>query len=360
MIARRDERRARAARAPAPRAAACASRFAPLLLALVAASCRSAPQPASQPTGASSVVERGPYRLEVRAAPPVAWFGDDVTIEVRVDTPPDVLVRFPAVDAFGDLKPTVVAEPLPAPRENGGLVWTWRLRAALFSAGKIEVPPLAVRYAAATPDGSEPDFVSELVSEPVSVEVRSALTSQDSPIAPRDITGTLAPPPAPPNPWTIAALASLAAAVIAAAVFTARWMMRRRNRPLPPIAPEIWALRALAELSETPWDTPERPREFYYRLTGIVRVYIERKFGLAAPEMTTEEFLLRLARDRDALPYEAARLQAFLRACDLVKYAALEPRREDGQQALGIARAFVDATAAAAQTAAAATGGQAA
>ncbi|RMF81630.1 MAG: hypothetical protein D6744_06940 [Planctomycetota bacterium] len=107
------------------------------------------------------------------------------------------------------------------------------------------------------------------------------------------------------------------------------------------------AMRELAELSSGDHFERGAVREFYYRLSEIVRVYIERKFGLAAPEMTTEEFLVRLARDRSAVPYDADRLRAFLEECDRVKYAAYEPRREDGEQSISAARAFVDATAAA-------------
>jgi hypothetical protein len=122
-------------------------------------------------------------------------------------------------------------------------------------------------------------------------------------------------------------------------------------RPPPPILPEVWALRALAELASYDWVEYARVREYYYRLTEIVRSYVERKFGLAAPDRTTEEFLGMLARRRSALPYDAQRLRDFLEACDVVKYAALEPRREDADGALATARAFVHATAAAASCA---------
>ena len=38
-------------------------------------------------------------------------------------------------------------------------------------------------------------------------------------------------------------------------------------------------------------------QEFHYRTSGIVRGYIERRFGVSAPEMTTEEFLTAAAAD---------------------------------------------------------------
>ena len=62
--------------------------------------------------------------------------------------------------------------------------------------------------------------------------------------------------------------------------------------------------------------------------------------------------LTRFYRERKVqpyAPYDASRLSDFLQACDLVKYAALRPRGEDADQALGTARVFIDATAAATQ-----------
>jgi len=62
-------------------------------------------------------------------------------------------------------------------------------------------------------------------------------------------------------------------------------------------------------------------KEFYLRLTGIVRQYVEDTTGIRAPEQTTEEFL-RDMRTRAVFPPErSARLADFLEAADLVKYA---------------------------------------
>ena len=173
----------------------------------------------------------------------------------------------------------------------------------------------------------------------------------------------------PAEPLSPRAWAAIAGAVVGAAALLGLligWLRRLARRPAPPALPEIWALRALAELEAAGLIDRGRAKQYYYSLSEIVRVYIERKFGLAAPEMTTEEFLGTLARNRGALPYDADRLRDFLQACDLVKYAAFTPRAAEAEQALSIARAFIDATAAAAQQSAAAPdvpreqGGQAA
>jgi hypothetical protein len=87
-----------------------------------------------------------------------------------------------------------------------------------------------------------------------------------------------------------------------------------------------------------------RVREFYYRVSGIVRGYIERRFDIRAPEMTTEEFLASAASDRRFRTVVTEQLDCFLRACDLVKYACREPRSEESDTVLRTAGGFVERT----------------
>jgi hypothetical protein len=82
-------------------------------------------------------------------------------------------------------------------------------------------------------------------------------------------------------------------------------------------------------------------KEFYLRLTGIVRVFIEGKTGLRAPEQTTEEFLRDMrASSRFDGPH-AYRLQEFLTAADLVKYAGQTPDESSITTSVERAREFI-------------------
>jgi hypothetical protein len=86
---------------------------------------------------------------------------------------------------------------------------------------------------------------------------------------------------------------------------------------------------------------------FAYLAAQVVRQYIADRFGLAAPRRTTEEFLNDLLHDEaSVLRGECDALRAFLKSCDLAKFAASS--LDDGQRAelLMAARGFVAATAA--------------
>lgn len=313
--------------------------------------------PAPPPASATDTVERGPLVLTASATPAEAWFGDTIRVELTLRTPRDYRVRFPTPSELPGVQAAAAAPRLPEEQPDGTLLWRQVLTIDALTAGSLEIPPIAVKYAREpqSPD-TEPEFDQELVTGSLRITVKSALTSQDAWQNPRDIHG----PIASAVPMSLAARLAWAAAALAAAglLWAAFLLIRARlRRPKPPIPAEVWALRAMSELAARDLIGAGQLREYYYRLSEIVRGYIERKFALAAPDMTTEEFLRQLEQPGNRLPYDKQRLRTFLEACDIVKYAAYAPEREAADEALASARAFVHATAAAADRAAASTAG---
>ncbi|MFN0134974.1 MAG: hypothetical protein ACKVS9_02530 [Phycisphaerae bacterium] len=305
----------------------------------------SAPPP---PESVTDSAERGPIKLSVTASPKIVQIAEPIRVVITADAPADFAIELPDEKSFPEI--TVAAAPppgVPLALPDGTLRWQREFTLESYAAGALDIPPTVIKYAKKGDAGETPKLDSELATGSLQVEVRSALTSQDAPTKPRDITALLAVPRRPLKPWEIAAICAAAVAVLIGGYVAYRVIRARLLRPPPPIAPEIWALNELATLEREDFFATKRVREFYYRLSEVVRSYIERKFGLAAPEMTTEEFLTRLSRDATALPYDAVKLRVFMESCDLVKYAAWQPTRDDGAGNLSAARAFIDATAAA-------------
>ncbi len=146
----------------------------------------------------------------------------------------------------------------------------------------------------------------------------------------RDIKGVVPVPH--PWWWLWVVLALVVAGVVA-------WWLWKRRKPVltgkTPVAlsPLEVALAALERLRQ---DNPP-VEEFYTRLSDIVRHYIEDRFGLRAPERTTEEFLAEAT-----LPAEhMALLGAFLQEADLVKFARHRPGRQDMERAFAAAETFI-------------------
>ncbi len=313
--------------------------------------------PAPPPASVSDTADRGPLTLTATATPAEAWFGDTIHVELTLRAPREYRVRFPSPSELPGVQAAAAAPQPPAEQADGTRLWRQVLTIDALTAGSLEIPPVAVKYAREpqSPD-AEPEFDQELVTGSLTIAVKSALTSQDAWQTPRDIHG----PIVSDIPVSLATRLAWAAAALAGVIvlFAAILLIRARlRRPRPPIAAEVWALRAMSELAAGDLIGAGRQRDYYYRLSEIVRGYVERKFALAAPDMTTEEFLRQLDQPIARLPYDTQRLRGFLEACDIVKYAAYAPGREAADEALASARAFVHATAAAADRAAASTAG---
>jgi hypothetical protein len=143
---------------------------------------------------------------------------------------------------------------------------------------------------------------------------------------------TLAPTPVKPGLWDILLPAALLGGL-------AWWLIRRHRRPVGPVAqpltpppPPIPAWRqALVLLDELRREKVlERGDfvEFYFRLSMILRFYIELRDGFKAMEMTTGEFRdawLGSHEERDAL-------LKFLREADRIKFAKHLPGPEAAER----------------------------
>jgi LPXTG-motif cell wall-anchored protein len=151
--------------------------------------------------------------------------------------------------------------------------------------------------------------------------------------------------PPQPVPQTTA-IAWLVAAGLAGllALLASALLRKRKHRPVEPrrLTAEEIAQAALAQLLAENLPARGMIKEFYLRLTGIVRQYVEDTTGIRAPEQTTEEFL-RDMRSRAAFPPDrSVQLAEFLEAADLIKYAAQQPGEGQIDRAIARAHEFVN------------------
>lgn len=139
----------------------------------------------------------------------------------------------------------------------------------------------------------------------------------------------------------------LAGAGAAASLAVAWWMMNRPGHveAEPPLPADQWALREIDRLEAE--RLPERGEVdgFFVRLSDVVRTYIERRFGIAAPDQTTQEFLRAAGRNPELAGGHERTLAQFLRTADMVKFAAARPAGTECGRALDAMRGFVRATA---------------
>ena len=84
-----------------------------------------------------------------------------------------------------------------------------------------------------------------------------------------------------------------------------------------------------------------RYKDFYVELTMVVRRYVQRKYGIKAPHLTTEEFFAELQNSNTQTLDNSNTLRRFLESADLVKFAGVEATPEMADEATDSARGYL-------------------
>jgi hypothetical protein len=138
--------------------------------------------------------------------------------------------------------------------------------------------------------------------------------------------------------WTLGLLA------VAALLFLAwRYWQKKREEPAKPeivIPPHERARQRL----QAALKLIHQPRPFCIEVSDAIRVYLEERFELHAPERTTEEFLLELQSSTLLTQDQKQTLGDFLGRCDLVKFARDEPEHYELEALHGVALRLVSET----------------
>ncbi len=112
------------------------------------------------------------------------------------------------------------------------------------------------------------------------------------------------------------------------------------KKRLPPYEEAILALNNLK--SRQLWQNGQH-KEYYSCLTDILRVYIERRFGINAVEMTSSEIMEQIKHNEEALQVKD-QLSEVLEIADFVKFAKMQTLADDNEVAFQRTLNFVEQT----------------
>lgn len=85
-------------------------------------------------------------------------------------------------------------------------------------------------------------------------------------------------------------------------------------------------------------------KEFFIRVSDIARLYMENRFSIHAPHMTTEEFLYYLGISGHLNDAQKIALKEFLNSCDMVKFAKYDPTIKEAMINFDLAKKLVNDT----------------
>lgn len=310
---------------------------------------RTGKQVAPQTTATGPAIDRttrsGPVVARVSLVPASPRIGDPIRLDLVVEAEAGVAVEMPpfgeALGRFLITSFTPRQERLPDGKTRH--VQSYLLEAPM--SGRQRIPPLRIGFSDRRPgpDGS-PDGGGdhELLTEEIPVEITSALPEGEAAAELRGLREALPETPGVRVRWFHVAGGGLVVLLLGG--WRLRQHLRRRAARRARAAAHEIALERLLRLERRGFPAAAEADAWYVELSDTVRRYIEDRYGVRAPELTTEEFL----REAQHLPGMAAshreRLAVFLGTCDRVKFAAYHPVPEESRVALEQARTFVSET----------------
>ncbi len=288
-------------------------------------------------------VERGPVSALIRLEPQKVRIGDSVTLTLEVTAEADVELLMPV---FGEsLERFTILEFVPKERieKTGRSIASQSYRLQALSSGTHNIPPITIEFVDRRPGmrpAPEDEDAYELLTPRISFEVESVL--------PENAGDMLKPPLGPLAPlaetqtrtWPWLALIAVIFA-IAGLLILWRHVAKRVQRQT---ALEL-ALGRLDVLEARPRPDARAMDSFFVELSDLVRRYLEARFALHAPELTTEEFLDIAATSPDLTSEHRGFLQNFLSSADRVKFARHVPAATEVESVLSSVRDFLQQTA---------------
>ena len=203
-----------------------------------------------------------------------------------------------------------------------------------YNTGKIPLKGVKVKYRR---KGN--DIWEEAEVEEKEIEVKSLLAGEKGVLKLKEDAKPVNLP-SKKKPFLLALLLAVIAGTIGLFFY-----QRKKIVELAKLIPahEI-AFKRLAELKVKDFPGKGQWEKFYVELSDIVRRYIEARFAVHAPQMSSEEFLI-FARERDELNRSQKELlREFLLSCDLVKFARYAPVMQEADNAYLAAENFIKET----------------
>lgn len=288
--------------------------------------------------------QSGPVKVTLKLDSDSPLIGDVITLSIQVVAEKDVEVLMPEFGEALDRFMIVDFAPRETIDDRGRTEFTQRYRLQPPYSGKQSIPPILVEFVDRRPgkDAAPPDQDAyEILTDRLDFEVRS--------VVPKTASNDLKPPMGKlrtttetaivTSPWLLAASLIALISIVAIGLFFALRRGHVRRQSAYDVARE-----RLNQLLVQGNKQAASIESFYVELSAIVRRYLEDRFDLRAPELTTEEFLETVKSSPVLTSEHQSLLQGFLTQADLVKFAGFHPDAEATSRSIQAAEKFLEET----------------
>ena len=282
----------------------------------------------------------GKVSATLRADSNQIQIGDQLNIRLTVKYDKNLKVPFPVItDTLGNLE-LISSSKIDTGAEGTATSLSQLYTVSAFDSGEYYAGPVKILFANSA---GEPDSI---FSNDIAVRVNTLDVDTAKPFkaikAPLDV----------PYAWReflpyILIGIWLLVVIIGAAYYMWREQKKKKvlpyQRPKPKDPAHIWARKELQKLEEEKLWQQDEVKLYYTRLTDILRLYMEYRYGWYAMESTTEEMQVEV--EKYNLKEKAKdNLFSILRTADLVKFAKMLPLPDANIKAMESANRLIDFT----------------
>lgn len=320
------------------------------ILAVLPPACTTEPKKTTLPLeqGYTQNITRAPITLKLETNKKELTVADQLELALEAVVPENFDVKFPSYGAsLGDftLRDSQVLPPrMSGSNQNTLVIHQARYLLEPYLAGPYAIPEITVVFRDKLDNGK----IIQLQTEKIEIRVRSFLEPDSDATDIKDIKPPLRLPPDRLKQFLLAGLLLLLAALLIVGFL---YWKKGKNKMIAGevrLRPEEVALLELEKLLAENLLARGEIKHFHLRISDILRHYIENRFGLKAPERTTEEFFSELSLAKSPgislLSSHQSLLADFLIQCDLVKFAKFEPTSTENDKTVEICREFIEKT----------------
>lgn len=269
--------------------------------------------------------------------------GDQINLNLKLSVPEESVVFWPFVlsdTLYGPIEIVKNNEPDTLSIENQVKTIQQKLLITCFDSGFYMIPAFPFEYKL---PGDTTTYAVETL--PVALEVVSPETDPEADIKP------IKPPIHAPvtfkeiAPWLLGGLLLIALIILGIYIYRKRKKAEPifRIRTKPALPPHVVALDEFERLRMKKLWQSGKVKSYYSELTDIIRIYIEGRYNILAPEMVTDEIIESLEKMK--IDHEAVKkLQETLSLADLVKFAKAQPLPLENDTSLNRCVDFVKET----------------
>ncbi len=269
-------------------------------------------------------------KAEALLEPKSILIGEHVEMTLQVEAPADAHIQFPVFsDTIHDKIEILHYGTIDTSYTEDGLsrIFNQKYTVTSFEDGHYPIEPIV--------------FKSIIDNDTLTFETEAQLLSvetvePDMEAGPKDIKPIIS------IPWSFGEMLPyilLALLIFAAALFLIYYLRQRKKKPeeqsiweRPDVPAYAAALSKLEALRKSNYLKEEKFKLFHSELTDILRRYIEKQFGVNAPEMVSDEIIQATKKVLDLNDH--SKLKEILILSDLVKFAKHTPIVNESEQLL--------------------------